>query len=233
MNNQLVSEVIGGIDLKYISEAAEYAQSSHIIHKKILRRFGTLAACLAIALIVGFGVFSNNSDDTHCSSVNNDTLNFVKNNGGGNIQLSDIAAQIRALTADETDMLFNNLQDAEAFGLFDPDEDHLIGVEGTIGSAKVIISAPNHNVLDTVIGAMKQTDEIYGVPISAGYFVTKANSAGKKTAVYYASFELDGYTVYIENSGNADESDSIRKDISDIVKAVIDNGTPDLNRITK
>lgn len=51
----------------------------------------------------------------------------------------------------------------------------------------MVVSKQGVNLLDTIIDGNTITSSVDGVDIDAGYFVTKSNSQGIKTVIYYAT----------------------------------------------
>lgn len=71
---------------------------------------------------------------------------------------------------------------------FDADNHNILGFEGKIGDTRIVVSKQGVNLLDTTIDGNTITSSVDGVDINAGYFITKSNSQGIKTVIYYATF---------------------------------------------
>ena len=65
----------------------------------------------------------------------------------------------------------------------------------------------------------------------AGYFVTKSNSQGIKTVIYYATFDMGENTIYVEYSGVENESETVKNNLVDTILKLIENGAFDLSQI--
>ena len=69
------------------------------------------------------------------------------------------------------------------------------------------------------------------VLVSAEYFVTKANSRGERNIIYFATLDMDGVTVYIECGGSKKDSDSLKRELADVIDALTQHGAPDLAKV--
>ncbi len=94
--------------------------------------------------------------------------------------------------------------------LFSDSNKELIGFEGKIENAKVVISTTDIALLDTKIVGSEESREVNGTSVTAGYFVTDRNSVGEQNVIYYATFKLGDSTVYVENAGAKTESESVK-----------------------
>ena len=86
-------------------------------------------------------------------------------------------------------------------------------------------------LLDTIIDGNTITSSVDGVDINAGYFVTKSNSQGVKTVIYYATFDMGENTIYVEYSGVENESETVKNNLADTILKLIENGAFDLSQI--
>ena len=107
----------------------------------------------------------------------------------------------------------------------------LIGVEGNIGTIKLIVSTSDVQLLDTVIDGTEDTSEINGITILAGYFVTDPNSKGEQTVIYYAAFETGNCNVSLENAGLREESETIKNQLAEVIQTLTENGELDLTSV--
>lgn len=48
-------------------------------------------------------------------------------------------------------------------------------------------------------------------------------------AIYYATFKLGDCTVYVENAGAKDDSESVKNELAETVQELIDHGSFNLN----
>jgi hypothetical protein len=88
-------------------------------------------------------------------------------------------------------------------------------------------------LMDTVIAGVTQISDVYGTPVSAGYFGTDKNSKGISNFIYFASFKLGDISYYVELGGGEQMSNAIKDEITDIIGKLIKNGAPDFSGITE
>ncbi|GHV18422.1 hypothetical protein FACS18949_14340 [Clostridia bacterium] len=200
-------------------------------------RLAPIAACLVLVIALTAVVGTNNNwfrPAIYTVDLSNgDTLDFYKGNVGDGSFAFDFEHTARDLTNEETEVLLHGFSNVKAYGIFNSTDHYLVHLEGNIGEMKVILAAPNMPVTDTIIEGNKNTSDVNGIPVTAGYFVTNANSKGVKTIIYFASFELDGVSVYVEHAGNESASDDLANEIGSVIEQLIANGTPDLAAITE
>lgn len=115
--------------------------------------------------------------------------------------------------------------------LFDADNHNILGFEGKIDDTRMVVSKQGVNLLDTIIDGNTITSSVDGVDINAGYFVTKSNSQGVKTVIYYATFDMGENTIYVEYSGVENESETVKNNLADTILKLIENGAFDLSQI--
>ena len=194
------------------------------------------AACFVLVIAL-FAVVGNNAgwfdSNVYTVELGSGTISFYKADVSGIASLDfGVDVTSRVLTAEENRILFGDLS-ATSYGMFNSENEALLHVEGKTGATKVIFAAPGTPVTDTIIDADKEVSEISGVPISAGYFITKANSQGIKDIIYFASFSLGDASVYVELGGEEANSEHFQNEIASIIEKLIQNGTPDISLITK
>lgn len=184
-----------------------------------------IASCFVVVVAI-VGVFGNNAGWFGGKTLVSDfgdsgTLNFYKADSvGGTAGFSwdtDWGEQIaRDLTADESKVLFGEL-DATGYATFRSTDNALVHFEGKTGETKIILSATGTPVTDTVVEGNEEVSEINGIPVTAGYFVTGANSKGIKNIIYFATFDSPGATIYVERGGVESDSEALRNEISGVV----------------
>ena len=92
---------------------------------------------------------------------------------------------------------------------------------------KLLVSAPGVSINDLVIDGEETASDVDGVSVNAGYFTSG------KTVIYYATFEFGENTVYIENSGKKDESETVMSEITLAIQNLIELNQIDLMNIKK
>jgi hypothetical protein len=200
------------------------------------KRLAPIAACfvLVVALV---GVFGNNAgwfgSKTYTADTGGAKISFHKASQPGIAELYfDFNVTSRDLTVDEIRTVFGDMS-ATAYATFNAENHSFVRLEGKIGDTKVIVAAPGAPVADTVIEGNESVSDVEGVPVTAGYFITKANSQGNKTIIYFASFTLGNATMYVELGGDESNSDAFRDEIASVIKQLIENGAPNLSVVTE
>lgn len=170
-----------------------------------MAKWGAVAACFAAVVILGVGVFQSGlfGNRTDIATLNNgDRIIFVKSdNVGGSLALA-VDATTKPLTENEAEALFPGLP-VTAHAVFS-DNKELIGFEGNIGNAKMVISTTDIPLLDTEIVGIEEISTVNGTSVIAGYFVTDRNSVGAQNIIYYVVEITDNCGSYLcgGNFGN-------------------------------
>ena len=197
----------------------------------ICQKWVSVAACFVLVVVIGVGVFQSNLFGTKNDIATLDggeTITFVKND----LSQSSINLNVttRPLSNAEIEMLFADLP-VTADAYFDADNHNILGFEGKISDTRMVVSKQGVNLLDTIIDGNTITSSVDGVDIDAGYFVTKSNSQGIKTVIYYATFDMGENTIYVEYSGVENESETVKNNLVDTILKLIENGAFDLSQI--
>lgn len=223
MRKERISEAIGNISPKYIAEASNVNKEAKSFGYRLLLRYGAAAACFALAAVFAFGIFG--TDNRHIALENGGSITFVRS--GSKIGLNDLAyrIEVRELTENEVADMFGGLT-VSGHVILNADDGSVLGIEGRIGEAKLIVSAPGVNLVCAVVEGSERRSEVDGVSVNAGYFVNDANE------IYYASFSLGESLVYIEHSGSKNESKATMSEISEAIQNLIQNGDIDLNKLS-
>lgn len=231
INSYDLLRTLNEVDEEIILEAApsEKKAASKLPWKRI-----SAAACLAVFVLLGvliwrIGTFGGG---TQTASLDDGTPVFFEKSDAPERSSSDLAVTSRQLTGEEIKMLFGDLP-VTACALFSQENQALVGIEGKLGAVKLMISATDRPISDTVVVGSGQISKINGVAVSACYYITRANSHGKRSVVYYAGFELDGSAVYVEITGSKSESEALRNELTLTVQKLIENGKPDWSKISE
>ena len=236
MNAKKFSDAMSELDTKYVDEALNYKKKAK---KPGWIKWGAMAACFAVIAVLGVGVFQSGlfGNKTDIATLENGTeIVFVKSEMTASSIDIDGTVTTRQLTEDEIATLFPNLP-VTAHAIFKTSDmdacnsPELIGFEGNIGNAKMVISTTNISLLDTEISGNEEISTVNGTSVTAGYFVTDPNSNGEQNAIYYATFKLGDSTIYVENAGAKTESETIKNDLATIIQELINNGALDLSAI--
>ena len=235
MNVKKFSDAMGELDSKYVEEALGYRRKAR---KPGWVKWGALAACLAIAAVLGVmqsGLFGEKTDAVTLES--GEALVFTRADTMGTTSL-DLAGSIttRELTAEEAAAVFPGLTVTghATFLARDPDAaPELVGLEGQIGEIKMVIATSDVQLLDTVVEGDEEPSEVLGTTVTAGYFLTDRNSSGERYAIYYADFEIGGCQVYLENAGPESDRETIKTQLAEAVETMVKNGGPDLTALAQ
>lgn len=192
------------------------------------KAWGAMAACLIVVLFVALGY-----TDSRAYTVtldNGATINFIKSNiTAGSLDI-DADVTSRELSQEELYTLFGNLQITGEIYTNDI-YTKILGFSGKIRDTKLVISAPNVPLVDAVVVGSEKASVIEGIDVTAGYFLTDPNSKGVRTAIFYASFELGDYTIYVEDAGPDSESETISSNLAATICDLIENGEIDFTQI--
>ena len=233
MNAKKFSDAMSELDTKYVDEALNYKKKAK---KPAWVKWGAVAACFAVIAVLGVGIFQSGlfGNKTDIATLGNGTeIVFVKSETTASSIDIDGTITTRQLTEDEIATLFPNLP-VTAHAIFKTSDmdagnsPELIGFEGNIGNIKMVVSTSDVQLLDTVIVGTEGNTEINGITIAAGYFVTDPNSNGEQNAIYYATFEIDGCKVYLENAGTKADSETTKNQLAEIIQKLIENGELDI-----
>ena len=223
------ARMLGAILARNQSGKSEKRKVSFMNKVLNFKRLAPVAVCLVMVLAV-IAIFGNNagwfSGKIYTAELDGGTLNFYKSGspGAGSLDFGfDVIG--RELTAEENNVLFGDLG-ATSHGLFSALDNTLLRVEGRTGNTKVIFAAHSNPVTDAIIETNRKASEVNGVQVSAGYFITHANSQGIKNIIYLASFDINGVQVYVECGGNEDMGDEWKSEIISVIDTLTKNTTP-------
>lgn len=218
------------IDDDLVTGAIEYKRTKK---KNSWMKWGAIAVCLCL-VVVGAFVFQNGRLSNHEITLDNgDTLVFAKSDtiGSEQFEVKRTNAESHVLTSPEIDLLFNELP-VSGVVYFDKENGQFVALEGKINDMLLAITAPGEIFADTVIDDKETISEIEGTAVSAGYFLTDENSKGERTIIYYASFKLGQYEVYVEHAGIESNSDTVKAELANAVQDLISNGELDMGLIS-
>ena len=235
MNTEKFSQAMGEIDSRYVEEAIHYRKGGG---KRFVRiKWTAAAACIAAAVVVlAAGLLSGRwfgGSREVAVLENGDQIVFVRKDADELSFLSlDMDVTTRHLTDEETRALFADLP-VSADAVFSAgDGKALLGLQGTIGDAKLVVETAGETLRDTIVEGEETSSEVGGTSVTAGYLVTDPNSRGEQTVIYYAEFQLGGSTVYVEHAGAKAESEQIKNDLAEIIQDLIGHGALPLELIT-
>jgi hypothetical protein len=229
--------MLGAILARNHSGRPERGRASSVLQTLSGRRLVPIVACFALAITLVAVVGSNagwfGGKALTAELGGGSTLSFYQGDLLGSTGFAfDFETSSRDLTASESRVLFGDLP-ATAHATFNTENHSFVRLEGRIGETKVIMAAPGMPLSDTSIEGNEAVSQVAGVPVTAGYFITDANSRGTKNIIYFASFALDDVQVYVEHGGDESNSETLRNETASVVESLIQNGPPDLSQVTE
>lgn len=224
MNARTFSNAMDELDEKYIMEALRCQKKAK---KPGWVRWGVLAACLSMVATLGAWLLTGKPETIALSS--GESLVFTKAESITRANL-DMDATVRTLTEDELQAVFPGLP-VTGHALFTTGDHQLLGVEGNIGNLKMVISATEQSILDTVIAGREACAEVGGIGVRAGYFLTDRNSKWERNVIYYATFQLGGSTIYLENAGPEAHREAVKAELAAVLETMIGWGGLNLDAI--
>ncbi len=230
MNAKNFSDGMNELDVKYVDETLNYKKAAK---RPVWMKWGTLAASFALVAVIGVGVLHGGfvGSKTDIAVLDNgEQIEFVKGTAIGDTALALENGFSKPLTDEEVGTVFGDLP-VKATALFDGQK--LVGLEGKIGNIKMVIATSDVPMLDTKIIGTEEKSKVNDTSVTAGYVVTDPNSKGEQTVIYYATFALGDCTVYVENAGVKADSESVKNELAEIVKDLVEYGSFDLNSITR
>ena len=222
MTAKQFTEGLSALDDRYIAEASAYQvkrKRNPAVRWLSAAASLALVAALGIAVLQGSGIFS----DT-VKLENGAVLRFEKSGTIGASSL-DMDVTMQALPQTQLQQLFPDLQ-VEARAIFLAESGSLVGIEGSVGEMKLLVSCSDMPLTDTVLVGEEATSTVDGVAVTAGRFMTDKNSRGERTAIYYASFQLGESTFYLENAGDYGAREAVKTELADVLQTLLKNGEP-------
>ena len=201
-----------------------------------IQRFAVVpaAACLILLAVCGLHFYHLNKPLR--MTLNNGTQIVYRPVQGGIGDASyayDYEICDRELTADELQLLLPcAVQPEPCSAVFRTDTGEFLRTETKIGEIHVHLAKEGLPVTDVIIDGEQTAEEICGVPVTFGYFLTKPNSRGIRTAILYASYTRNGLQVYLETAGNEADSETLGITLGNLVYELLEADAPDLSVIT-
>ena len=210
----------------------------------VLKRNGKklipIAACMILFIAVGAFIGAWNhwlgAKQYVVSLGQGETLVYEKGNPKGAASYAyEYEVKDRALNAEELHMLFPTIENIEENGLpyctFKADTGELLRLEMVVDDVHVHVARSGLPATDVIVVGKESVADIEGVTVKTGYFVTDANSKGIKTAIFFAEYEMNDATIYIELAGNEKDSQQLSEKLSAMLLEMIDSKAPDIAAI--
>ena len=214
--------------LEKISELDDELLASDEMENKrqtFRKKWIIVAACMCLVAVAVLGItikiLQGKPYEVHL--VNGDVVTFNKCSGTSKADVNYGEDTItRNLTDEEISGLIGyNIGQMSAYGIFNSKSGEFIHAEGSNDKLKINISQESWPVTDTVIEGRESKSVINGVNIMTGYFLTKKNSKGDRTAIFYAVFKIRDINYFIELSGDSDDADETAKELAETVYNII------------
>lgn len=199
------------------------------------------AACLLliIAGTVVFGLRQHRLSARYIAELDNGQV-LVYGSGSPPAEAQyayDFEITDRELTADEMLTLFPGLdilpQYSRPHAAFRADTGELLRLETAAeGNLHIRLARAGLPVTDTIIAGEEGCTEICGTLVKTGYFLTRPNSKGIRTAIFCAEFPIGRTTVCTELAGKEADSEQLCARLSDTVYQMICAQAADVDRIS-
>ena len=222
MKKQRISEIIGNINSKHIEEASSYTGEEKRNRPLNWKKWTLVAACFVVAALT-FGIIKFTLLSEYVTLDNGETIRFASSNV---MCTSDImCSDIRNLTEEEIKRVFGDLN-ISGWGIFGMDENKsIIGFEGYFNDIKLIVSVPSKNINDVILSGNECTTYVNKVPVKAGFFYSGKN------VIYFADFELEGYSIHLNNGGLKSEKEQIKTEFATALYEIVSLERIDLTGI--
>jgi hypothetical protein len=202
--------------------------------RKLVPAVICLAVLIAITGIIGGSLGWFGSKVFTVKLASGDSIVYRSGSTDGASFAVDYPVISRELTDTELDMLFPaSTESRSAIGTFRDETGALLRVEGKIGNATVIYAQDGFPVSDVVIAGNETASSAAGVPVTAGYCITKPNSRGEQLAIFFGSFKIGDTNAYVEYFGDKSEADEVSQATAELILQIIENGEPDLSAVNK
>ena len=227
MKKEELFNIIGEVDEQKVAEANKNVTKKNQPQKTWLK-WGAFAACICIVIVSVIGI-STKRQPLIVTLENGDEINFSTKGG---LALHNIMISIgdnRDLNETESNAIFGKT-DVDALVVFEEGTNEFIILNGTIDGFKIEVKRKDIPSC-VVIEGEESISYINNIPVTAGYFITDANSKGKRTAVVYGEFEVGNYRVYLETAGDKSELETLCNELAKELYKLIENASLDFTVI--
>lgn len=223
------------------NNSGQFAREKAYPMKKSLNWKWLAPIMTCLVLIVAFvGVFGNNAGwfggRVYTTSIGDSgTLSFYKMDnmpGEASFAWDERWGKpvTRDFTAKDSKTLFGNLS-VTGSATFRSADNAFMHLEGRAGNTKINLAANGHGINDHTIDAESERSIVNDIPVSAGYWLSDANSKGSRTIIYIASFEHNGTAVYLEAGGVETDKEALRTELGGIIDQLTQN-PPNVSAVT-
>ena len=230
-------DAVGDIRPEYV----RMADTERSVRKKtFITKLVPVAACFALLLVAAgiiggkMGLFGTAGKEYKAELTSGDTVVYSNSTMTATSFAPGYPVISRELTADELSAVFPQTELPEsAVGTFRDETGELVRVEGKVGEATVIYACDDVPVSDAVIEGNESLSYVSGIPVSAGYFITKANSRGEQSAIFFATYKIGETNAYVECSGPKAKADDVSRATAELLQNLINGGEPNFEGVRK
>ena len=228
-------------DERMRSKIMEYQRNAQAINQnRIIKKLIPIVACfILVTAVTTFIAVQHHWFEAKRYIVTLDqgiTLVYGKSSPKGAAKYAyDYEVKDRVLNADELHILFPTMANIEENGFpyctFKADTGELLRLEMVVDDIRIHIARSGLPATDTIIVGEESFADVEGITIKTGYFVTAANSKGFKTAIFFAEYEMNNATIYLELAGNEKDSQQLSEKLSNTLYNMINSNTPDISAV--
>ncbi len=227
MKKEEFFDVLGEVDEQKVIEANKGVSKKKKVQKTWLK-WGAFAACICIVIASVIGI-STKREPLIVTLENGDEINFSTKGGLATHNIMISIGDNRDLSETESNAIFGR-PDVDASVVFEEGTNEFIMLDGTIDGFKIEVKRKDIPSC-IVIEGEESTSYINDIAVTAGYFITEANSKGKRNAIVYAEFEIGNYIVYIETAGDKSELETLCNELAKELYKLIENASLDFEVI--
>ena len=227
MKKEELFNIIGEVDEQKVAEANKNATKKKQLQKTWLK-WGAFAACICIVIASVIGI-STKREPLIITLENGDEINFSTKGGLATHNIMISIGDNRDLSETESNAIFGR-PDVDASVVFEEGTNEFIILNGTIDGFKIEVHRKNIPSC-IVIEGEENVSYINDIPVTAGYFITDANSKGKRTAIVYGEFEVGNYRVYLETAADKSELETLCNELAKELYKLIENASLDFEVI--
>ena len=194
---------------------------------------GTAAAAAVIVVVSGFLLGWFGSRKYAVTLANGDEVIYRKDgNSFGSFDLwFDCPTSPRELTESEMKSIFpEGIVPDSAYAEFNSDTGELLHLEASFGKENEVpemsinLDVDAGRVTDVFVDGNKTTSMINGVPVTACYFITDANSSGKRNLLVSNSFQVGSIYAYLSMGGDPEAIEAVCQRAAEMTQKIISNG---------
>lgn len=227
MKKEELFDILGEVDEQKVADANKDFSKSKKLQKNLLK-WGALAACICIVTVSIIGI-STKKQPLIVELSNGDEVIFSTNTELYTYSLDIAIADSRDLSESEANAIFGNT-DIEAYISFEEGSNEFIILDGKIDGFSISVHRKDIPSCIEIEGE-ESTSYINDIAVTAGYFITEANSKGKRNAIVYGEFEVGNYRVHIETAGDKSELETLCDELAEEIFKLIENSSLDFELV--